>query len=111
MYRFLIKYCAVNGRVCWRISHILMDSVTQNRILFFVFSVGRHHFHSMNTGRRMNISIDEAEELHGERLSVLLKWKFNFPFQLSLQDFDLTYRLVDFSFVSVFPDLPVRSLS
>ena len=56
----------------------------------------------------MNISIDEAEELHGERLSVLLKWKFNFPFELAGQDFDLTYRLVDFSFVSVFPDLPIR---
>ena len=53
----------------------------------------------------MNISIDEAEELHGERLSVLLKWKFNLPFELSGQDFDL---LVDFSFVSVFPDLPIR---
>ena len=35
LYRFLIKYCTVNesGIVCWRISrisHILMDSVTQN---------------------------------------------------------------------------------
>jgi len=83
LYRFLIKYCAVNesGRVCWRISHILMDSVTQNGIWYFVFSVGRHHFHLMKPEGGW-ISLYRWSGGVGERLPTFLIFCISFAYSI-----------------------------